>query len=225
MSAATAVNEPSIDTKKKKGKKGEKEERTEYETKDDFQPFTAEVTVVGTAPMLFHRYDPELIKKLSELPKGAAEKKIDHVEHYVYRDEDNNLCMPGVNFKACLKNAAKRFKDPSSPRRSAHDLIGAGIVVTPYLAPIKREGVLLKDWDAMDVRPVVIKRDRITRHRPMLYEGWSIDFQVGVIDSEHITGTFLHKLISRAGLFSGLGDFRPDFGGFRLDSFIEVKMV
>jgi hypothetical protein len=212
----TALNEPSLETKggtKKKGKDTEVE-------KPDFEPFTVEAQVVGISPILFHAYDVEEVERKGNLPKGAKEKKVDNVESFVYRCKDKTLGIPGVNMKAALANAAKRFKDPSSPRKSAKDLIRAGVTVGPFVASL---GV--KEWDALDKRGVVVQQSRVTRSRPMLYEGWKCSFEIRVMDSEHITEEFLREIVDRAGMYSGLGDYRPDFGQFRIDSWQRIAMV
>lgn len=214
--AATKRHDESLDSKLKDG---------EVVPQLDYEPFACNVTIRGIAPILFHRYDQAEVDRKAAMPKGAAGKKEDNIESYIYYNNKKQYCMPGANFKAALKNAAKRFQDPSSPRRSAHDMVAAGITVQPFLAPIKKDGKIVKKYDAIDVRSVVIGKIRISRSRPMLEEGWMIDFEVAVNDSENITSDWLYKLIARAGKFSGLGDFRPDFGGFRIESFKKVKLV
>jgi len=59
----------------------------------------------------------------------------------------------------------------------------------------------------------------MSRERPALHEGWHGKFDVVVLAPEYVTPDWLHELITRAGRFVGVGDFRPDFGRFRLDHF------
>lgn len=47
-------------------------------------------------------------------------------------------------------------------------------------------------------------------------------FEVVVLAPEYVRPDWLHDLITRAGRFIGLGDFRPDYGRFRMDTF-QVK--
>ncbi len=212
----TALNEPTLDHKGSTKRKG----KDTVVIKPDAEPFTVEAQVVGISPILFHAYDVEEVERKGNLPKGDAEKKIDNLESFVYRCKDGTLGIPGTNMKAALANAAKRFKDPSSPRKSAKDLIRSGLTVGPFVASL---GV--KDWDVVDKRGVVVQQSRVTRSRPMLEEGWKCAFEIRVMDSAHITEDFLRKLVDRAGMYSGLGDYRPDFGQFRIDSWNKISMV
>lgn len=187
------------------------------------EQYHMKVRVLGKGPLLFHRYDVEEQERKKVAKKGSIEKTTDNIESYVYRDKKGNICMPGMNFKAALVNAAKRFQDPSSPRKSAHDLIRAGIVVDPYLAPILSGGKPTAEWHGVDVRGVVIQKNRIARSRPFMEPGWEIDFEVTVTDIEMVKPALLADIIFRAGAFSGLGDYRPDFGQFAIKECRLVK--
>lgn len=189
------------------------------------EPYAVDVSVVGVVPILFHRYDCEAVDQKSKAKKGSKEKKTDNVESYVYRDADGVICMPGINIKAGLCDAARRVQDPSSPRKSARDLFRAAIIVGPQLIQMRNhKGKPAKEWDALDVRPVVVQRNRITRQRPMLQSGWSMKFEIEVIDPEYISEELLHEVVLRMVKYVGLGDFRPDFGRCRVDAFKRVKL-
>ena len=58
-------------------------------------PYLAEIEVVGTAALLFHRWSVDGVEAKSKAAKGSKAKKEDDLESYVYRDDKGNLCIPG----------------------------------------------------------------------------------------------------------------------------------
>jgi len=182
-------------------------------------PFICEVTITGVAPILFHRWDCAAVDAKSKAKKNSKEKKSDNLESYVYRCEDGNLSLPGVNLAAAFRYAGKSKQDPRSPRKSAYDLMKAILLVTPNLVSFGK-----KKWDFEDARRVVVQRSGITRVRPAMSEGWTLKFQVTVLDGSYVDEHFLYDLISSAGKFNGLGDFRPQFGRFNVTHFKRLQL-
>jgi hypothetical protein len=179
--------------------------------------YAVDVRIVGTAPILFHRYDEVAVERTAKTPKNSRSRKVDDVESFVYRTAEGEIGIPGRNFKACLREAGRSVPDPRSPRKSARDLVQSVIQVEPFVASLGKSV-----WDSLDVQRVVIQRAAISRTRPMFREGWATWFSVAVLAPEYVEPDWLHDLISRAGRFVGLGDFRPDYGRFRMDAF-QVK--
>jgi hypothetical protein len=172
-------------------------------------PYRVQVTIEGVAPILFHRWNCESVESKSKAKKGSAEKKSDDVESYVYRNDRNELCIPGEYLRGAIIGAAKFQQDPRSPRKSAADLFKAAIV---SLSPLATLGV--KDWDYLDKRRVVIQRNAITRSRPAMKEGWKCTFILQVNLPEYIDQAMLNQTIQNAGRLIGLADFRPSYGRF-----------
>lgn len=182
------------------------------------QPYRVSVTIEGVAPILFHRWNCESVESKSKAKKGSAEKKTDDVESYVYRNDKNELCIPGEYLRGALVAAAKFQQDPRSPRKSAADLFKAAIV---SLTPLASLGV--KDWDYLDKRRVCIQRNAITRSRPAMREGWKVSFVLMVNLPEYIDHQLLNHTIQQAGKLIGLADFRPSFGRFNVVNFEVLK--
>jgi len=180
-------------------------------------PFSVEVSIVGVADILFHRYDVDAIEMQSKAAKGSKIKKSDNIESYLYRNRDGTLGLPGIVFKACLSDAARSFQDPRSPRKSARDLVKAAIAV--------QDGASfgVRKHDYTDKRRACVGQAAVTRHRPALEAGWKITFIVDVLDPEYVAVDFLSELVTRAGRSQGLCDYRPDFGRFRVASFKRLR--
>ena len=162
-------------------------------------PYQAEVEVVGTAALLFHRWSVDGVEAKSKAAKGSKAKKEDDLESYVYRDSKGILCVPGEYFRMAIVNAAKYRQDPRSPRKSAMDITKAGVVA---MSPLCSLGV--KDWDEVDRRRVTIQRNAITRSRPAMKEGWKCRFTLQVLLPEYINSAMLNDLIQQAGRLIGV---------------------
>jgi hypothetical protein len=202
------------------------------------EPYSVEVTLEGAADLLFHRWNSEAVDEKSKAAKGSSAKKIDNVESYVYRDDNNNICIPGEYVRGAIVAAAKFRQDPRSPRKSAQDLFKAAVVPLTLLAPVysavrrdrassgkighgePRHGEApARDWDYLDRRRVVVQRNGINRTRPAMKVGWKATFIVMVTLPEYVSAQTLNEVIAMAGRIIGLADMRPTYGRFNIVSF------
>lgn len=184
------------------------------DTISDRRPYSVEVTIEGTADLLFHRWNCESIAEKAGAAKGSKSKKSDDVESYVYRNDSNEICLPGEYLRQSIVHAAKFRQDPRSPRKSAADLYKAGIVSLMNLASLGKES-----WDFVDQRRVTIQRNGITRSRPAMKAGWRATIQLLVNLPEYIRPADLNSIIADAGRLIGVGDFRPSYGRFNVVEF------
>ena len=177
-------------------------------------PYSVEVTIQGTTPMLFHRWSVEGVKPLPDRPGGKGVKKWDDVESYVYRNDKGFLCLPGEYLRMSIVMAAKNRQDPRSPRKSAMDLYKACVLSLTELAPVMVGKKPCKEWDYLDQRRVTVMRAGITRVRPAFYAGWEATLVLMVQVPEYIGPSDLHAVLTDAGRLVGVADFRPTYGRF-----------
>lgn len=180
-------------------------------------PYVVTVQVTGAASLLFHRWSCEAVEAKSKAKKGSAAKKSDDVESYVYRNEHNEICLPGEYLRQAICYAAKFRQDPRSPRKSAFDLFKAGVAVLDELCPLNNG---TKDWDYLDQRRVMVQRNGITRSRPAFNKGWTATARFTILTPEYIDRNLFHEVLTMAGRLIGVGDFRPTYGRFQVDSFV-----
>lgn len=176
--------------------------------------YSVNVELLGSAPILFHRWNCEAVAEKSAAKKGSKAKKSDDIESYVYRNEKGELCIPGTYLTGSICTAAKYFQDPRSPRKSAMDLFKAGVVPLTILASTGK-----KDWDFVDQRRVTIQRAGITRCRPALNTGWKVEFDLQVLLPDYIRPELLLDVLNQAGRLVGLADFRPTYGRYQVSKF------
>lgn len=178
------------------------------------EPYVARLTVEGTAPFLFHRWNCESVEAKANAAKGSKAKKSDDTSSYVYRDDEGNLAIPGEYFRMALVGAAKFKQDPRSPRKSAMDLFKAGVAVLDEYCSL---GV--RDWDFLDRRRVQVQRNAITRERPAMRTGWCVTVSLQILLPEYISPQLLNETMQAAGRLIGVGDFRPSMGRFLVTGF------
>jgi hypothetical protein len=188
------------------------------ETIEISNPYTFSVEIEGTADFLYHRWNVEAVEEKSKAAKGSKAKKSDDVESYVYRTENGNLGIPGEYLRQSLIHAGKFRQDPRSPRKSAMDLVKAGVV---SVTPLSDTG--LNDWDYIDRRRVVVQRNGITRSRPALKAGWRVGFDFLIMLPEYLDSHFIQDLVAQSGRLIGIGDFRPTYGRFAIKKWEVVQ--
>lgn len=179
-----------------------------------YLPYRTEVTLSGTAPILFHRWSCEDVEAKAAAAKNSAAKKSDNIEAYIYRADNGNIGIPTEYLRQSVIHAAKFRQDPRSPRKSAMDLFKASVI---GLSDIADTGI--KDPDYLDRRRVVIQRSAVTRTRPALNTGWTATFMLMVQTPEYISPQLLQAVLTDAGRLVGIGDFRPSYGRFAVTKF------
>lgn len=187
-------------------------------------PYRISVTVVGTSAILFHRWQSDSVEAKAKAAKGSTAKKTDDVDSYVWKDDEDHICLPGEYLRGSLidprNGAAKYLQDPRSPRKSALDLYRASVISLTDLAPItKAGGGLATNWDYLDRRRVTVQRQGVTRERPAFNAGWSATVLFMVQSPAYVPPASLHEALNQAGRLVGVGDFRPSFGRFQVSHF------
>jgi len=171
---------------------------------------TYTIKIVGIRPLLMHAPTG-----LGDKPRRRRGEHLDpkvEAESYLYKDAEGNIVIPAVNIKACIRDAGANYK-VSGRRSTFKSMIKAGIDIKPFpYVPLQHNG-----WE-VDIRPVVVQRNRILRARPR-FDKWVLEFDIVNKDPTVIHKETLKKILVDAGRYYGLGDFRPEFGLFRVTRF------
>lgn len=148
----------------------------------------------------------------------------------IYFKEGVGVYLPAMCFESSLKNAAKQFKIGSSGRANASKFIDSGLFCVDEMLPFLVDNKPIMTLD--DKRITVDKRsvkNPATRMRNMRYRAkfdeWMSTFRIIVSADDYLPEKLLQDIITYAGLYVGVGDFRPKFGRFVLVSMKEVKNV
>lgn len=186
--------------------------------------YQVQCTIVGTAPLMQHRFAiPDLENVNPGGTKNTGSKDYSQEwKDYLYT-KNGEVCQPASHIERSMIKAATDFKIQGKRGRSYKDLFSAAVFVEPDMIShgIPIPETLDADGDKqiyLDVRPVVIQRNRVIRLRPTLKAGWRLNFNIQVIDDQ-LPSNILQDVLTLAGRGVGLGDYRPRFGRFSVELF------
>ena len=172
------------------------------------------VSIKGITPLLMHRFPmagtDDTPKSRTGVPDWKAEAEVS-----LYKDENGVIYQPASHLEGALKEASKTFKIPGKRGASYTKLIGSAISIRPDAIPHK-----FTKYE-VDARPVVVQRARIVRYRP-LFKEWELDFEI-LVGDDQIPVEVIKQALDHAGIYVGIGDFRPGRGGGKFGKFIITK--
>lgn len=183
--------------------------------------YGVDVEIVGYTPLLMHKMS---IDALGPKPKSADTDYSREWVNTCYTDGDGQtLVCPSANLESMLiaVSAGKKVrKTPVAKLVTQLDFSEMEMPISLNGKPVTVDMVEKNKW--IDVRAVVVNKQRVARSRAKIPAGWTIRFH---IDSRTalITPDYLSTLLEEAGELQGLMDYRPQrkgkFGQF------EVKEV
>ncbi len=143
--------------------------------------------------------------------------------NYFYATTGGEIFQPSSHFEGAMTKAAAGFRITGKRGKTYKDLFQSAVFVAPDQIPFgfKVPDELDTDGDKplyLDMRPVVVNRARVVRIRPTFKAGWSLEFEITVIDDQ-ISPEMVQDVLILAGKTVGIGDFRPRFGRFSVVGF------
>lgn len=183
--------------------------------------YKVNASIIGVAPLLMNRFSdkPHMRRKAGEIPYDWRETA------YLMPGSSTELAQPGIHIEAAMAKAASQFRVAGRGRSTYRDMVRAFVLVEPDMIPhhisLPEKGDLTTDSTQtlyLDMRPVVIQRARIMKARVALAAGWKLDFTINILDDQIPVDT-LQEILVTAGNAFGIGDFRPRFGRFSVETF------
>lgn len=176
------------------------------------------VRIEGTRPLLMNSPNRLGVKK----GRGEAiPEPEDEAEMALYKDEGGRIVMPALNTLATMKASSKEYKVPGKGRKTFMNYIFAGLQISPVNIPLLGLNGEDPKWE-IDIRPVVVQRARVMRARPKFNE-WALEFEVEILDAI-IRVENIKEFLESAGKYTGIGDFRPLFGLFKLVKYEKMDL-
>lgn len=182
------------------------------------------ISISGTSPLLMHngRLSNPLDPAAKEMKRYTGKRQKTDEDHLavaqlefsgsMYADPDVGPYIPGENFMRCLVDAGKMSKRGTK--------VTQGVFVTDDVNPLGYRGPrstpeLWADMNFRHMASVKVGTSRVMRCRPV-FRSWECRFEV-VVDPAVLEVQDLMDIATTAGLYKGLGDWRPRFGRFQVN--------
>lgn len=185
-----------------------------------------DIKIEAISPMLHHgaqnvgMEEPKTRKKGGQALQGDPEEW----KQTIYFDSKYGVYLPASCIEASLCNAAKQFK--VTGRQTASNYFKSGVFANDEFLDFRVNGKKITSLDEIEVDKRTAKnpatRMRNTRYRA-IFRNWSSNFRLTVASDDFISKEILKDVITYAGMFIGVGDYRPRFGRFKLIEIKEVK--
>ena len=166
------------------------------------------VKIKGVISLLMHKYNFDHKEEEAKRKDEQYSIKTD-VKDALYYDKKIGCYAPSTWIEACLREAAKDFKQG---KRTYRNTILSSVFCEQEKIPLHK-----KTYDEVDIRPVVIQRNRIVKGRPK-FNTWELEFVLNY-DETRIKKDILKQILEEAGATKGIGDYRPKFGRFKVIKF------
>lgn len=188
---------------------------------------TIRVRIRGSQPLMLHNVrlanplDPHT-QALSELTKKRKKTLDDHkliskleFEGGLYHDETEGPYLTDGHLLKCIQEGAKKEKLGKAMKSAI--FIRTGVNPLVYKGPRDIKGLYAGGF--YDQRCVGVQKSKTVRTRPRFYN-WSVEFSIQY-DETLVDPMQIKRAIVHAGKVEGLGDYRPRYGTFELESFDE----
>jgi len=189
---------------------------------------TLSVPIVGTAPLLVHKFSEKAKRQMldnmqgKKSPKQPKDPRAEY-EAAFYRMKDGGYGFPAIAFKAATVSAS-RFYGKSVTMTSLRQFVfinGEPGEDGQQMVPIVGEAQMREDVVRVGMGGTDL------RYRPQFLE-WSTTLLVTYVTSA-LTRDSLLSLIDAGGLGVGVGEWRPekkgDFGTYTIDPTRNVEVV
>jgi len=183
--------------------------------------YGVDVQIVGFTPLMMHKMT------IGQLQPKANTPDTDYSEEWIktcYTAADaQTLICPASNLESMLiaVSAGKKI------RKTPLNKLVSQLNFTEFEMPLILDGKALtidsvKKNNWIDIRGVVVQRNRVARARACIPAGWTVDFHIES-RTALISAEYLKSLFEEAGELVGLMDYRPQrkgkFGQFEVSKF------
>ena len=186
-----------------------------------------QTTIVGTAPLILHRFTDEAAREAGGQKRSGIKKDVNGEDVralaapslYIGR-ESGKPVIPAPNLWKCLIEGGRWFKVGRKGVTTRDSSLLAGVVRIEELEiPIENDNDPM--WE-VDVRPVTnqVTKGKMLAYRPIFYE-WRMKFTIELDPDGDIGIPLFRSVVDKAGRQIGLGVMRPErkgaFGTWRVD--------
>lgn len=184
------------------------------------------LVTIGGEGILFNKVPDMSItkaeaKEQEKLP--ADEKERLFWREKAYTKGNGDVYIPGENIHQCMKDGCKYWgqKIPGEGNKTFTDVVASAVVCESIDLGVTLDQ-LIPFGKNVNGNPTKGKKSMVYRIRPML-PSWQGQFIMHVFDAR-LSKNVLETILTYAGTFKGLGDWRPVYGRFNLIGLEEIKI-
>lgn len=176
-----------------------------------------QVEITGETPLLMHSAKAMVLETQGKIRKTTKEyNHEEEAEKVAYRKKDGKLYVPFEAIYGCMINASSWKK---VGKYALKPIMAGAIRIEPM-----EIGLGTKKYE-IDLRTVVIKRNRVVRARPRINK-WKINFTI-VYNENMIKPDLIKEVLKEGGERVGILDFSPrnrgSFGTFKITKWKVLK--
>lgn len=182
-------------------------------------------TLKSTSPISFSRfYSHDVAKKDGETPAAYEERTW---RERVHTTDDGRIFIAPLAFKNALDAAAKYMgkQIPGRGKSTYTKRFASGVLVMdPLVLPVKKADVK-GEWRLVPADGTPGGTRRVLKCFPVI-DKWEGKIEIQVLD-DTVTKDVLAEHLANAGMFIGIGSFRPErrgvYGRFKLMNLMLVR--
>lgn len=192
------------------------------------RPISYTATIRGMGGLLMNKM-PDLSQPKAS---GRSQEKEDPIEkekklwrEKLYYDGAGQVFVPGENLHECLKEGTAYWGEKVQGNKTYTDLVKSAVVVDSMYFDLDKESPLIVPFGkAVNGNPSKGKKSgcKVYKIRPLIMP-WSGSFTFSVFDPR-LTRNVLETILTFAGTFKGLCDWRPQYGRFVLEDLQENQI-
>ena len=175
------------------------------------------VEITSLSPLLMNNPESMLLQKKSSRSRLEEYNPKEEAEKVAYRMKSKELYIPARAIFGCLIGGAS-FKKIG--KYSAKSILAGNLRIEP-----EQVGLGTKTYE-IDLRTVVIQKNRVVKARPVL-KNWKVNFKIVYNDDIIKDPDVIKVCLEDAGTRLGLLDYRPQkfgsFGTFKISKWVVGK--
>lgn len=194
------------------------------------------VSVEGTRPLLFHRFNVEVLDPERKAKSGSVGNNPEEWRDTFFFTDQNQLYVPGLYFFVSIKAGAaytKVGRGTILKKVSATLQVEDEIVLLDRFLPDKLDNIKTEDFPRTSAHPVFldirgvnnpVSKGKNVRYRLGCSAGWNAKFTIAW-DPTIVSEEVMKRVVEDAGTLIGVGDGRSlGFGKFIVTDWIIDKM-
>lgn len=172
-------------------------------------------TLAGAADLLMH--SPQHMERTEDTGMVSTKKALlseqDEAEQGAYRNHGGELVLPSIHVRMAILDTSTKFKPKGVVMGTMKQLVVASLHMVERTFPLlDADAKPITDY-IIDKQPVRRGKGTVVACRPLVQMPWYLQCHFW-LDMERMKPEDLKKILITAGLMNGLGEFRPQKGGW-----------